>query len=153
LNQFDEQISEVFPIWDEVKENCLIQKNSLENWIAWADNNIALFSEMPPGWLCDISLAKSLEDVQIALNEGFLQWSRAVTQDLKCEYWTTRSRLYIGLVYLQWKQGKISLATCIYYAWCYAHVGYPCPVSERNLERLLGELQSHNLHNKPIEAG
>ena len=143
---------------DEVRENSLIQEDSLQNWVVWSDNYISQFSETALGWLCDISLAKSLEDVQIALEEGFWKWSRAVTQDVKCEYWSTKPRLHIGLLYLQWKQDTISFAQCLYYVWCYVHVGYQidsdgilAPFSDGILEGLVSELQSYNLHNKPIE--
>lgn len=114
-DEFNHSMAQIFSIWFEIQE---VQDNlpewNYQDWIAWADEQILKWEGTPPWWLCEISCAKSKQDVIDFLGSGYWDWSSTVSQEIvevSCE------RSHIGWLYLKFQRNEMTLQEFLDSTW------------------------------------
>jgi hypothetical protein len=100
----------VLAVWSEVIGSDYIRSVNVDAWREWADAQILRLDD-PPGWLCDLSLALTAEQVQTAIDQSWaeLGWrgSEDPFQNLD------RTGLSLGLLFLRFLRGDLDLAALL----------------------------------------
>lgn len=116
-DEFNHLMAQVFSIWFAVQDD--LPEWNYQDWVVWADDQILKWESTPPWWLCEISCAKSQQEVINSLQNGYHNWSSAVSQELvevSCE------RLHIGWLYLKFQCNEMNLWEFLNSTWyCVEH--------------------------------
>ena len=79
----------------------------LADLIAWADQQV-LQLDSPPGWLLDLSLAKTKEEASGTL---LMEWNRYMeTTGTEWPEPTRHDDLYLGFLYMRFERGDLTIA-------------------------------------------
>jgi len=97
-------------VWSEAIGCDYIRSVNVDAWREWADAQILRLDE-PPGWLCDLSLAITAEQVQTAIGRSWAELPRQESSDLLKNL--DRTGLNLGLLFLRFLRGDLDMAALL----------------------------------------
>jgi hypothetical protein len=106
-------VNEVLAEWFDAVGVDYIASVGVNTWRNWADNQILRLDEPPPVWLCDLSLATTLPEVEYALRAGV---AAARGQTSVCRETFDRVELYLGVLYLRFLRGELEMTELLAWA-------------------------------------